>query len=290
MMDQRQVYVLEPLIVSMQDAFIEYSDFFENDLPLQQMNTLHVSCENFILKTSLDNLLFNQEQKMKLYNYLFYKLMVSKKYNNDYYKRITSLKSLLIMILLFEPLFQGMSLCSYEEYASNKKITSKLKRKKLDSIANPKKNKGVDFKLFGYSTKNEFRLRAYSLNEAIQFYGFENVMRVLKKIQYFNLCLKQDYEYLYYRRHLFSNVYLSNVREMESCEIGTVYDNVVDGIHPSMVNKVPVVGTLEHKGYDVIASMNSKYFEKYNKILCVDEEIKQKMKKIYTKLNETIVY
>jgi len=287
---QQPVYVLEPIILSMQDAFIEYSDFFENDLPLQLINTLHVSCEEFILKSSLDNLLYNQEQKLKLYNYLFYKLMVCKRYNNHYFKRVLSVKSLLIMIIWFDSLFQGMSLCSYEEYASNKKITPQFKRKKLDSIANPKKTKNVDFKLFGYSTKNEFRLRAYSLNESIQFYGFNNVMRVLKKIQYFNLCLKHDYEYLYYRKHLFSSYYLSNDTDETLFCVDQDYDFVVEGIHPSMVKNSPSIGTLENKSYDVIACMNSHYFIKYNEVLCIGEEIKQKMKKIYARLNETIVY
>ena len=71
-------YVLEPLILSMQDAFMEYSEYFENDLPLGIVNTLHITLDGTIMRCSLDNLLHNQEQKLKLYNYLFYKLIVSK--------------------------------------------------------------------------------------------------------------------------------------------------------------------------------------------------------------------
>ena len=209
----RTHYVLEPLILSMQDAFMEYSEYFQNDLPLGIVNTLHITSSGTIMRCSLDNLLHNQEQKLKLYNYLFYKLIVSTRYNNDYSKRIASIKNGLNMIIWFDCLFNGMSLCSYEEYALNKKITPKLKRAKMETMMAPPKNKTINFKLFGYSTKNDFNLRIYALNEAIQYYGIDNVLRVLKKIKHFNLCLKEDYLYLTMRYHLFTKKRIKIVAE-----------------------------------------------------------------------------
>ena len=291
-------YVLEPIILSIQDAFMEYSEYFENDLPLGIVNTLHITHDGTIMRCSLDSLLHNQEQKLKLYNYLFYKLIVSTKYNCDYSKRIASIKNGLNMIIWFDCLFNGMSLCSYEEYALNKKITPRLKRAKMETMMAPPKNKTINFKLFGYSTKNDFNLRIYALNEAIQYYGIDNVLRVLKKIKHFNLCLKEDYLYLTMRYHLFTkksikieNKFETNANKFETNE--NKFENVIEeGLCPDVVNgdyRV-VIGSLEDEKYDTIACRTESYFKKYNLISEEQELLKNKIKKMYSYLNEVITY
>ena len=286
-------YVLEPLILSMQDAFMEYSEYFENDLPLGIVNTLHITEDGTIMRCSLDNLLHNQEQKLKLYNYLFYKLIVSKKYNSDYSKRVASVKNGLNMIIWFDCLFNGMSLCSYEEYALNKKITPRLKRVKMETMMSPPKDKVINFKLFGYSTKNDFNIRIYALHEAIQFYGIDNVLRVLKKIKHFNLCLKEDYLYLVMRYHLFP---LTEMETKKSSVLATVSEkvnmNVVEGLCPNETKKnySVVIGSLEQESYDVIAYKNVNYFKKYNTVAVEQETLKNKIRKMYTHLNEVMTY
>jgi hypothetical protein len=312
-------YVLEPLILSMQDAFMQYSEYFENDLPLGIVNTLHITSDGTIMRCNLDNLLHNQEQKLKLYNYLFYKLILSKKYNHEYSRRIASVKNGLNMIIWFDCLFNGMSLCSYEEYALNKKITPKLKRAKMETMMTPPKDKTVNFKLFGYSTKNNFNLRIYALNEAVQFYGIDNVLRVLKKIQHFNLCLKEDYKYTVMRYHLFpkkrlklenkfetidnkfetidnkfetnDNKFETNGKKFET--YGKKLEEVVEeGLCPD-TNKQDyrvVIGSLEDESYDTIAHRNVSYFKQYD-IVCIEQElVKSKIKKMYSYLNEVITY
>ena len=304
-------YILEPLILSMQDAFMEYSEYFQNDLPLGVVNTLHITSDGMIMRCSLDNILHNQEQKLKLYNYLFYKLIVSTKYNNDYSKRIASIKNGLNMIIWFDCLFNGMSLCSYEEYAFNKKITPQLKRAKMETIMSPPKDKKINFKLFGYSTKNEFNLRIYALNEAIQYYGIDNVLRVLKKIQHFNLCLKEDYLYLKMRYHFFPKKRIKIENKFETIEnkfetIGNKFETndnkfeknrnkfekVVEGICPDDVNRDyrVVIGSLEDEGYDNIAHRNAMYFKGYHNVWTEQEKTKSKIKKMYTYLTEVITY
>ena len=312
-------YVLEPLIISMQDAFMQYSEYFENDLPLGIVNTLHITSDGTIMRCNLDNLLHNQEQKLKLYNYLFYKLILSKKYNHEYSRRIASVKNGLNMIIWFDCLFNGMSLCSYEEYALNKKITPKLKRAKMETLMTPPKDKTVNFKLFGYSTKNNFNLRIYALNEAVQFYGIDNVLRVLKKIQHFNLCLKEDYLYLTMRYHLFTkkrikienkfetidnkfetnankfetngNKFETNGNKFETNE-KKLEEVVEEGLCPD-TNKQDyrvVIGSLEDESYDTIAHRNVSYFKQYD-IVCIEQElVKSKIKKMYSYLNEVITY
>ncbi len=291
-------YVLEPIILSIQDAFMEYSEYFENDLPLGIVNTLHITHDGTIMRCNLDNLLHNQEQKLKLYNYLFYKLIVSKKYNHEYSRRIASVKNGLNMIIWFDCLFNGMSLCSYEEYALNKKITPRLKRAKMETMMAPPKNNTVNFKLFGYSTKNDFNLRIYALNEAIQYYGIDNVLRVLKKIKHFNLCLKEDYLYLTMRYHLFTkksikieNKFETNANKFETNE--NKFENVIEeGLCPDVVNgdyRV-VIGSLEDEKYDTIACRTESYFKKYNLISEEQELLKNKIKKMYSYLNEVITY
>lgn len=298
-------YVLEPLILSMQDAFMQYSEYFENDLPLGIVNTLHITSDGTIMRCNLDNLLHNQEQKLKLYNYLFYKLILSKKYNHEYSRRIASVKNGLNMIIWFDCLFNGMSLCSYEEYALNKKITPKLKRAKMETMMTPPKDKTVNFKLFGYSTKNNFNLRIYALNEAVQFYGIDNVLRVLKKIQHFNLCLKEDYLYLTMRYHLFTkkrikienkfetidNKFETNANKFETN--GKKLEEVVEEGLCLDTNKQDyrvVIGSLEDESYDTIAHRNVSYFKQYD-IVCIEQElVKSKIKKMYSYLNEVITY
>ena len=291
-------YVLEPLIISMQDAFMQYSEYFENDLPLGIVNTLHITSDGTIMRCNLDNLLHNQEQKLKLYNYLFYKLILSKKYNHEYSRRIASVKNGLNMIIWFDCLFNGMSLCSYEEYALNKKITPKLKRAKMETLMTPPKDKTVNFKLFGYSTKNNFNLRIYALNEAVQFYGIDNVLRVLKKIQHFNLCLKEDYLYLTMRYHLFTkkSIKIENKFETNANKFETnrnKFEKVVEeGLCPDVVNRDyrVVIGSLEDESYDTIAHRNVSYFKQYD-IVCIEQElVKSKIKKMYSYLNEVITY
>jgi len=297
-------YILEPIILSMQDAFMEYSEYFENDLPLGIVNTLHITSSGTIMRCSLDNLLHNQEQKLKLYNYLFYKLIVSTKYNNDYSKRIASIKNGLNMIIWFDCLFNGMSLCSYEEYALNKKITPRLKRAKMETMMTPPKDKTINFKLFGYSTKNDFNLRIYALNEAIQYYGIDNVLRVLKKIKHFNLCLKEDYLYLIMRYHFFSkkhikienkfetnaNKFETNANKFENNE--NKFEKVVDGLCPDTIRQDyrVVIGSLEDEGYDNIACRNAIYFKEYHNVWTEQEKTKNKIKKMYSYLNEVITY
>lgn len=290
-------YILEPLILSMQDAFMEYSEYFQNDLPLGIVNTLHITSSGTIMRCSLDNLLHNQEQKLKLYNYLFYKLIVSKKYNGDYSKRIASIKNGLNMIIWFDCLFNGMSLCSYEEYALNKKITPRLKRAKMETMMTPPKDKTINFKLFGYRTKNDFNLRIYALNEAIQYYGIDNVLRVLKKIKHFNLCLKEDYLYLIMRYHFFSkkhikieNKFETNTDKFENNE--NKFEKVVDGLCPD-TNRQDyrvVIGCLEDESYDTIACRTENYFKQYDNICIEQEKTKSKIKKMYSYLNEVITY
>ena len=294
----RTQYILEPLILSMQDAFMEYSEYFENDLPLGIVNTLHITSDGTIMRCNLDNLLHNQEQKLKLYNYLFYKLILSKKYNHEYSRRIASVKNGLNMIIWFDCLFNGMSLCSYEEYALNKKITPKLKRAKMETMMTPPKDKTINFKLFGYSTKNDFNLRIYALNEAIQYYGVDNVLRVLKKIQHFNLCLKEDYKYTVMRYHLFpkkrikiENKFETNGNKFETN--GKKLEEVVEeGLCPD-TNKQDyrvVIGSLEDESYDTIAHRNVSYFKQYD-IVCIKQElVKSKIKNMYSYLNEVITY
>ncbi len=297
-------YILEPLILSMQDAFMEYSEYFQNDLPLGIVNTLHITSDGMIMRCSLDNMLHNQEQKLKLYNYLFYKLIVSKKYNSDYSKRIASIKNGLNMIIWFDCLFNGMSLCSYEEYAFNKKITPQLKRAKMETMMTPPKDKTINFKLFGYSTKNDFNLRIYALNEAIQYYGIDNVLRVLKKIQHFNLCLKEDYLYLVMRYHFFSKkrIKIENKFETNANKFETIgnkfekkrnkFEKVVEGICPEDVNRdyQVVIGSLDDEGYDNIAHRNAMYFKEYHNVWTEQEKTKSKIKKMYTYLTEVITY
>lgn len=290
-------YILEPLILSMQDAFMEYSEYFQNDLPLGIVNTLHITSSGTIMRCSLDNLLHNQEQKLKLYNYLFYKLIVSKKYNGDYSKRIASIKNGLNMIIWFDCLFNGMSLCSYEEYALNKKITPRLKRAKMETMMTPPKDKTINFKLFGYSTKNDFNLRIYALNEAIQYYGIDNVLRVLKKIKHFNLCLKEDYLYLIMRYHFFSkkHIKIENKFETNTNKFETnanKFEKVVDGLCPDTIRQdyQVVIGSLEDEGYDTIAHRNAMYFKEYHNVWTEQEKTKSKIKKMYSYLNEVITY
>lgn len=293
-------YILEPLILSMQDAFMEYSEYFQNDLPLGIVNTLHITSDGMIMRCSLDNMLYNQEQKLKLYNYLFYKLIVSTKYNRDYSKRIASIKNGLNMIIWFDCLFNGMSLCSYEEYAFNKKITPQLKRAKMETIMSPPKDKKINFKLFGYSTKNEFNLRIYALNEAIQYYGIDNVLRVLKKIQHFNLCLKEDYLYLVMRYHFFSKKRIKIENKFETIENKfetneknrNKFEKVIEGLRPDIVNRDyrVVIGSLEDEGYDNIAHRNARYFKEYHNICTEQEKTKSKIKKMYSYLTEVITY
>ena len=305
-------YVLEPIILSMQDAFMEYSEYFENDLPLGIVNTLHITHDGTIMRCNLDNLLHNQEQKLKLYNYLFYKLIVSKKYNHEYSRRIASVKNGLNMIIWFDCLFNGMSLCSYEEYALNKKITPRLKRAKMETMMAPPKNNTVNFKLFGYSTKNDFNLRIYALNEAIQYYGIDNVLRVLKKIKHFNLCLKEDYLYLTMRYHFFSkkHIKIENKFETNDNKFETndnkfeTNDNkfetnrnkfekvVEEGLCPDVVNRDyrVVIGSLEDESYDSIAHRNVSYFKQYDNVCIEQEKTKSKIKKMYSYLNEVITY
>lgn len=283
-------YILEPLILSMQDTFMEYREYFENDLPLNMINNVHITNSGQILQCNLDTVLHNQEQKLKLYNYLFYKLIVSTKYNLDYPKRLASIKNGLNMIICFDYLFQTMSLCSYEEYASNKIITPFLKRKKMELMLYSRKNNSVNFRLFGYSTKNNFNLRIYALNEAIKFYGISSVLRVLKKIQYFNLCLKQDYEYILTRKHLFQHY--DGILHSTHSQDNDSYNKVTEGIRPDSINKksIPATGLLVNEDYDNISHKTSLYFLKYNKFNSENEEINKKMKKIYEKLNECITY
>lgn len=283
-------YILEPLILSMQDAFMEYSEYFQNDLPLGIVNTLHITSDGMIMRCSLDNILHNQEQKLKLYNYLFYKLIVSTKYNRDYSKRIASIKNGLNMIIWFDCLFNGMSLCSYEEYAFNKKITPQLKRAKMETIMSPPKDKKINFKLFGYSTKNEFNLRIYALNEAIQYYGIDNVLRVLKKIQHFNLCLKEDYLYLTMRYHFFPKKRIKIENKFET--IGNKFEKVVEGSCPDTNSQDyrVVIGCLEDEKYDTIACRTESYFKKYSLMSEEEELLKSKIKKMYSHLNEVITY
>ena len=304
-------YVLEPLILSMQDAFMEYSEYFENDLPLGIVNTLHITVDGTIMRCSLDNILHNQEQKLKLYNYLFYKLIVSKKYNSDYTKRVASVKNGLNMIIWFDCLFNGMSLCSYEEYALNKKITPRLKRVKMETMMSPPKDKVINFKMFGYSTKNNFNLRIYALHEAIQYYGIDNVLRVLKKIQHFNLCIKEDYLYLRMRYHFFpkkhtkiqnkfetngnkfetnGNKFETNGNKFETNE--KKFEKVIEGRCPDIKkqNYDVVIGSLEDESYDTIANRNVIYFKQYDIINFEQEVLKNKIKKMYQHLNEVITY
>lgn len=288
----KTVYVLEPLILLLQDAFMEYSEFFQNDLPLNVINTLHITSNGTILRCNLDNIEHNQEQKLKLYNYLFYKLIVSKKYNEDYSKRIASVKNGLNMIIWFDSLFSGMSVCNYEEYALNKSITPRLKRQKLESLMCPPKDKAINFKLFGYSTKNNFNIRIYALNQAIEFYGIDNVLRVLKKIQHFNLCLKEDYLYLQMRYHFFPKQYVETKK-------GVVFPaeeddklEVAEGLCPNVMKTKHsvVIGSLEHGTYDFIAYKNVYYFKNYDTIIVEQEALKTKMRKMYACLKEHITY
>lgn len=299
-------YLIEPLILSMQDAFIEYSIFFENDLPLNINNALHITYGKNIIRSNLDNIVHNQTQKLKIYNFLFYKLFISQK---KYSTRVSELKNTLGMIVWYDRLFQSMSLCSYEEYAFNKKITPKSRRQKIRSILYPPSNKAICFKVFGYSSKNDFNLRIYALNEAINFYGFHKVLRSLKKIQYFNLCYRYDYEYLMERSHLFPAEDVTKVTKVTNDTNDTndtrvtkdtsfknskntcYYDDIVDGLKPEneLVDNEPIIGELVDNSYDVIACFTSNYFKKNQIYLSEQEKTKNKIKKIHSYLNQNII-
>lgn len=284
---QQTSYIIEPLILSMQQVFQEYSNFFQNDLPLQVMNRICVLNNKNIIKNNLDNLLHNQEEKLKLYNYLFYKLLVSEK---KYSLRIMEIKNIISMIIWFETLYNGMSVCSYEEYIFNKNITPKLKREKLKSFICIKPGKTINFKLFGYSTKTPMRFRIYVLNEAISFYGIDNVFQCLKKIQNFNECFKQDYIYILNKYHLFpKNIKIEKQKVFFSTKKEN-YENVIDGIKPSIKDNEVVIGTLCLENYDIISQKTSFYFKNFQKKELEEENIKNKIKKIYPYLTERITY
>lgn len=286
-------YILEPLILDMQDVFMEYSDLFQNDLPLNVINDVYVSCDKIIIKSHLDNMLHNQEEKLKLYNFLFYKLFVSQKYKDDYQRRIIEIKNTLRMIIWFDSLFESMSICYYEEYASNKSITPKAKRRKIKSFIDPSPNNVTSFKLFGYSTKNNFNIRMYALNQAIVYYGIDNVCSTLKKIQYFNSCFKDDYNYILQRKHLFQCDYISKIiKEEQNQHDNTCYE-IVEGKSPQELkkeNKSPFIGFICESSYDVISCQSSCYFRNYNSKEKDHEKIKNKIKKIYSRLLDTIRY
>jgi hypothetical protein len=286
-------YILEPLILDMQDVFMEYSDLFQNDLPLNVINDVYVSFDKIIVKSHLDNILHNQEEKLKLYNYLFYKLFISQKYKNDYQRRIIEIKNTLRMIIWFDSLFESMSICHYEEYASNRSITPKAKKQKIKSFIDPPSKKITSFKLFGYSTKNNFKIRIYALNQAINYYGIDNVMHTLKKIQYFNSCFRDDYDYILQRKHLFQSDYTSKIIKKEQNDYDNTCYEIVEGKSPQEIkkeNKGPFIGFICDNTYDVISCQSSCYFRNYNSKEKENEKTKNKIKKIYSRLLDTIGY
>ena len=176
------------------------SAFSEYDVMLNFITT-HKKNEKKLIN-SIETVIHNQCEKMRLYNFMFYKLFVSKKYSNVT-QRLKDVKSMLNLVFQYNKVFMTISITNFEKLILEKTITKKSLSLKLNFLDKAIYNNVTSLKQFGYSIKNTKNERIHSLEYAVKYYGIQRVFSVFNKIQYLNNVLKEDFLYLKSKYHLF---------------------------------------------------------------------------------------
>ena len=253
------------------NAFSEYSYYFENDVMLNFI-TVNKKKDKKIIH-NIDIVIHNQCEKMRLYNFMFYKLFISKNYTNVTL-RLKEVKNMLNLVFKYNKLFMTINITNFEKIILERPVSKKSLSLKLNFL-----DEGIDYsttslKSFGYSIKNTQNKRILALEYAIKYYGLERVYNVLKKIQYLNSVLKEDFDYINKRYHLFPAVFICNT---ESC-VDSFYDikdycdykEVQEGMCPQHYKLDPCeisIGTPSVINYDNFSYLNGVYFNNFLKKL-----------------------
>lgn len=251
------------------NAFSEYSNYFENDVML---NFITVNKKKKILH-SIDAVIHNQCEKMRLYNFMFYKLFISKNYTNVTL-RLKEVKSMLNLVFKYNNLFMTINITNFEKLILERHVSKKSLSLKLNFLDDGIGYSTTSLKSFGYSIKNTQNKRILALEYAIKYYGLERVYSVLKKIQYLNCVLKEDFDYINKRYHLFPGLFIcyteSRVGYCYELKDYCEYVDVQEGICPQHYKLDPCeisIGTPSAIDYDNFSYLNSVYFNNFVKKL-----------------------
>lgn len=300
------VYPLEKILNNMHHQYYEYSEFFENDLPLNMISTRYCIKDNKVIttKNTLDNSIYNQNQRMNIYNYIFYKMFISKKNENNYKEKLKCINRLLDNLYMFDVIFVCLGICNFERSIQNKKVNRIDKMFSFYSIINLKQNKHINFKLFGYSIKDNFEIRIFALEKVIEFYGIIHVMQTLKKIKSFNKSYNEDYNYLITKFHLFPNVLYTSidaelVNEDSTIEIqeGTKPINYKSVLNTGIFNKetlynsccVGIPVSFINKEQEHFEQKNAKYLSNYYNTIDDAFNTETKFNELMTHLSQQII-
>lgn len=270
------------LLCYMHEAFKEYSEYFENDIMLDFMSTIRVkNIDNMVKK--FENVIHNQQQKMRLYNFIFYKLFVINQ-DVNISSRLKDTREILNFILNYEDLFMSMSVCTFEKVVLGKQVSSKDFINKLKILKNAYNIKSMNLKLFGYSIHESRKSRIHSLEYIVNFYGIDEVIKVFKKIKNLNSVFKEDYDYLQTKHHLFPGVLI-----LSTCDTVCSYNEerkfkenhdfeIVDSIDANNTSFETVIGMpLEENNASCDSMMNYYYFVKANVNLHANKKINKKL-------------
>jgi hypothetical protein len=246
-------------------AFSEYSEYFENDVMLNFITT-HKKNEKKLIN-SIETVIHNQCEKMRLYNFMFYKLFVSKKYSNVT-QRLKDVKSILNLVFQYNNLFMTINITNFEKLILEKSITKKSLSLKLNFLDKAIYNNVTSLKQFGYSIKSTKNERIYSLEYAVKYYGIQRVFGVFNKIQYLNSVLKEDFLYLKSKYHLFPGgtftMFKKSSVSVEKEDDFNCYEEVQCGTKPEdyilNVKKISIGIPIILEYYDNYSYLNSVYF------------------------------